>query len=88
MGSDTTRYVDRPTARASGAPAARRGEGWARRPGSRQGVKYEWAGEGGEEVVGSAGEEYEVSGDGDGLDWEVEGEKGRVAEEEAEWWVG
>lgn len=54
----------------------------------REGIEDQGAGECWVEVVGGGGEEDEVAGDGDGLDGEVAGEEGGVAEEEVvEGWI-
>lgn len=84
MGPNPAGYVDGAARRTRGAPAAGRIERRAERPFLAERVEDEGTREGGEERVGSGGQQDEFSGDGKGLDGEIPGEEGGVAEDRAE----
>lgn len=84
VGPYPARDVDAGAGGAGGAPAAGVCELWAEGPFSRERIENQRLREGGEEVVVGGGEDDELAGDGDGLDRELPGDEGRVAEKEAE----
>lgn len=88
MGPNPTGHIDCAAYGSSRAPATRRGEWGTKGPFFSNWVENQRARESREKIASGGGDEDEVAGDGDGLDGEVAGDERRVAEEEAERWVG